>query len=98
MIVLCNKRYACGLINFIKPLCLFCVVVSLQLKAQDTVSLRTVEVVARKSSLSQIGKKTQALDSVVKEQFRFSSVADLIAFNSPVFIKSYGPGALATTA
>jgi vitamin B12 transporter len=98
LILLCNKRYACGLIYFIKPLCLFCVVVSLQLKAQDTLALRTVEVVARKSSLSQIGKKTLALDSAVKEQFRFSSVADLIAFNSPIFIKSYGPGALATTA
>ncbi|MES2679124.1 MAG: TonB-dependent receptor [Bacteroidota bacterium] len=71
---------------------------SIQLKAQDTVSLAVVEIIAKKISLSQIGKKTVTIDSTVKEQFRFNSVADLLVFNSPVFIKSYGPGALATTA
>lgn len=68
------------------------------LRAQDTVALGSVEVKVRKSSLSQIGKKTETLDSAVKQLFRFSSIADALGFNSPVFIKTYGPGGIATTA
>lgn len=38
------------------------------------------------------------MDSAVKEQFRFNSIGDLLSYNTPVFIKNYGPGAIATTA
>ena len=68
------------------------------MQGQDTVSLNSIEVTTQKNALSQFGKKTETLDSTLKAQFRFNSVADALSFNTPVFIKSYGPGALATTA
>jgi len=77
---------------------LFCIFAGSTGYAQDTVSLNSVEISAKKNSLAQIGKKTEVLDSTIKEQFKFNSVGDALSFNSPVFIKSYGPGALATTA
>jgi iron complex outermembrane receptor protein len=75
-------------------LCLFV----LQARSQDTLNLNAVEVTAPKFRLSQVGKKTETLDSNLRSLFRFSSVADAISLNSPVFIKSYGPGGIATTA
>jgi iron complex outermembrane receptor protein len=65
---------------------------------QDTLNLNVVEITAPKVRLSQVGKKTETLDSNLRSLFRFSSVADAISLNSPVFIKSYGPGGIATTA
>lgn len=66
--------------------------------AQDTVQLNGIEVRAQKANLAQIGKKFETIDSTLKEQFKFNSVADVLNFNSPIYVKSYGPGALATTA
>lgn len=68
------------------------------MRAQDTVSLNNIEIKAKKTSLSQIGKKTQTIDSALKQQFRNNSIADVLSYSSPVFIKSYGPGGIATTA
>ena len=65
--------------------------------AQDTVSLKGVEVIAKKMDLSQIGKKIEQLDSTIKQQFKFNSIADVLSLNSPIFIKNYGPGALSTS-
>jgi iron complex outermembrane receptor protein len=62
------------------------------------VSFKYVEINAKKVELSLIGKKTEWMDSTIKQQFRYASVADLISYNSSVFIKSYGPGGIATTA
>ncbi|MDX2174562.1 MAG: TonB-dependent receptor [Bacteroidota bacterium] len=66
--------------------------------AQDTVALGEVDIVATKIKISEIGKKTDVVDSTLKQQFNFNSIADVLNFNSTVFIKKYGPGALATTA
>lgn len=66
--------------------------------AQDTVSLKSVEINASKNKLWQTGQRAEAPDSLTRELFRNSSLADLLNFGSQVFIKSYGPGALATTA
>lgn len=94
-----NKRLAYGLARAVKPLCVLCFVfISYKNKAQDTVSLKPVEVYARKNSLAGIGKKTVQVDSLTKEQFKFNSISDLLAYNSSVYIKNYGPGALSTTA
>lgn len=94
-----NKRLAYGLTRAVKPVCVLCFVfVSYKNKAQDTVSLRPVEVNAHKNSVAQIGKKTVQVDSLTKEQFKFNSIGDLLAYNSSVYIKNYGPGALSTTA
>ncbi len=92
-----NKRGACALIDCIKAALVICLSLG-RSYGQDTVPLSSVEIVAKKVSLSQIGKKTLSVDSLTREQFRFNSVGDLLSFNSPVFIKSYGPGAIATTA
>lgn len=70
---------------------------SLGSSAQDTLRLHNVEIISPKTDLSHIGKKTEDIDSLSKDQFRFSSVADLINLNSPVYVKSYGPGAVAGT-
>lgn len=59
--------------------------------------LNSVEVTTRKVVLSQLGKKHEVLDSTARRQFRFSSLGDVLSFNTPVFIKSYGPGGIATT-
>lgn len=66
--------------------------------AQDTLALKEVDIIAKKITLSKIGKKTEDIDSTIKQQFKFSSIADVMSLNSTVFIKSYGPGGLATSA
>ena len=68
------------------------------LLSQDTVALKNVVIISTKNQLFRIGKKTEVIDSNAKASFRMNSIGDILSFNSPVFIKSYGPGALATTA
>lgn len=65
--------------------------------AQDTIALSDVEIITDRRIFSQTGKKTERTDSLVKAQFRSGSVAELLAYSSPVFIKRYGPGGIATT-
>lgn len=84
--------------SFIKIVMLISLVLPVSLLGQDTTLLRDVEIVSSKKELSQLGKKREQIDSTVKEQFRFNSVAEVLGYNSPVFIKTYGPGAIATTA
>ncbi len=67
-------------------------------RTQDTTLLQNVDVIGSKRELSELGKKVERIDSTVKEQFRFASVGDVLSYNSPIYIKSYGPGALSTTA
>lgn len=93
-----NKRCACGLNYAFKPLLLLCIFLANTASSQDTISLQSVEVTAKKNNLSQIGKKTETVDSTLKAQFKFNSVGDILSLNSSVFIKSYGPGGLSTTA
>ncbi|MDP1803305.1 MAG: Plug domain-containing protein, partial [Bacteroidota bacterium] len=93
-----NRHFAYDFNFIIKALCVLFVLTSQISLAQDTVSLQSVEVIEKKIQLSQIGKKTEQIDSTIKEQFKLNSIADLLSLNTPVFIKNYGPGALATTA
>ena len=80
------------------PWLLFCGLLTQGLNAQDIVALNSVEVFAKKINFSQTGKKTEIIDSTIKQQFGLNSLAELLSFNTPIFIKSYGSGALATTA
>lgn len=97
MILKIHKHFACDL-NYIKVI-LACLFTNLHCFAQqDTVALQNVEVIAKKRQLSQIGKKTEPIDSTIKEQFNFNSIADVLSLNTPIFIKNYGPGQLSTTA
>ncbi len=91
-----NKQFACGF-NCIKAFVVFLFLFSNNLFCQDTVSLQKVEVTATKIDLSQIGKKTEKLDTVIKRQFKFNSIADVLSSNSTIFIKNYGPGSIATS-
>jgi vitamin B12 transporter len=99
LILKLNKRFAYGMTYLDKVFLLLCFFVPGSNFGQtDTVLLNGVEVNAKKTDLSAIGKKRETIDSTLKEQFKFNSVADALSFNSAVFIKSYGPGAIATTA
>ena len=92
------KQIACVFNYLIKTLTLSSVFYFGKITAQDTVSLNQVEITSQKQLLSQLGKRYDVIDSLTKEQFRFNSIADILSLNSQVYIKSYGPGALASTA
>ena len=94
----CDRRRAYTSVIFAEVFLAVCFLIASQLKAQDTVLFNTVEIKVVKFKLSELGKKTEHLDSSNKEQFKFNTLNDLLANQSTVFIKSYGPGAIATTA
>ncbi|MDO9001640.1 MAG: TonB-dependent receptor [Bacteroidota bacterium] len=96
MTVTINKHFACGFNFKIKAVILLALATN-YFFAQDTISLKNVEVRANRIELSRIGKKTETIDSTIKQQFKFNSIADVLSLNTPIFIKSYGPGALSTT-
>lgn len=91
-----NKRNACGF-TFLAAVTIFSLL-PFTSWGQDTTALQDVEIISTKEELSQLGKKKEIIDSTIKEQFRFNSVGDVLSYNTPVYIKAYGPGALATTA
>lgn len=68
-------------------------------KAQlkDTVDLLEINVITTRIHTSNVGKKTHPIDSTTLELFRNQTLADVLSFNTPVFIKNYGPGALSTS-
>lgn len=66
-------------------------------RAQDTTLLQTVDVTTFKSLDFSAGKRTDQIDSTSKQNFTFHSLAELLQLNSGIFIKNYGPGALAGT-
>ena len=59
-----------------------------------SLSVVTVRAIAPERFLA--GQKLQRVDSATLLQFRFGSLTDVLAFNSPLAFKSYGPGQLAT--
>ncbi len=98
MNVILNRLLACDL-NFIKFIIAYLFLsVSSYAQKDSVVSLTAVEVVTYKNELSQIGKKTEQIDSTIMQQFKLNSIGDVLSLNTPVFIKNYGPGQLATTA
>lgn len=63
----------------------------------DTIALQGVMVVAPRLSTFATGLKTQTIDSITMVRYRSADLGDLLAHESPIFIKSYGQGSLATT-
>jgi iron complex outermembrane receptor protein len=59
-----------------------------------SLSAVTVRAVAPERFLA--GQKLQRIDSATLLQFRFGSLTDLLALNTPLAFKNYGPGQLAT--
>ena len=45
----------------------------------------------------QKGFKSSKIDSLTLEEKQFESLAEILAFHSPIFIKNYGKGSLALT-
>jgi len=92
-----NKSIA-GLSFYGIMFCIFIFCQPQRLTAQDTVPLQEVQISVDKFSISQLGKRSETIDSTIKAQFIFQSVSEILSFNSAVFIKNYGPGSIATTA
>ncbi len=61
-----------------------------------SLSVVTVRAIAPERFLA--GQKLQRIDSTTLLQFRFGSLTDLLALNTPLAFKNYGPGQLATVA
>lgn len=66
--------------------------------SQDTVALKAVDILSNKEAFSALGKKEQVMDSALLSMYRFKNLGELLSENSGLFIKSYGPGALASSA
>ncbi|WP_245564890.1 TonB-dependent receptor plug domain-containing protein [Spirosoma panaciterrae] len=62
----------------------------------NTVSLSAVTVRAIAPERFLAGQKIQRIDSTTLLQFRFASLTDVLALNTPLAFKNYGPGQLAT--
>ena len=67
-----------------------------QWRTGSPVSLSVVTVRAIAPERFSAGQKLQRIDSTTLLQFRFSSLTDLLTFNTPLAFKNYGPGQLAT--
>ncbi len=63
---------------------------------QQPVSLSVVTVHGYAAERFLAGQKVQPLDSATLAQFRYQSLTDLLALNTPMLFKNYGPGQLAT--
>jgi len=71
--------------------------VFLQLNAQDTIMLQTVEVVGERNRVEVLKPLvTRKLDTIILQAKSTSSLSDLLIQHSPVFIKTYGPGGVST--
>ncbi len=62
----------------------------------DTIVLAPATVVGYAPMRFVAGLKVQQLDSVTMRQFSFQNIGDLLAFNTPLAFKNYGPGQLST--
>jgi len=65
-------------------------------RLSNAVSLSAVTVRAIAPERFLAGQKIQRIDSTTLLQFRFASITDALAFNTPLAFKNYGPGQLAT--
>lgn len=79
---------------------LFTVLLATSASAQrldDTLRLKEVEVTAPRLQTFDAGGKVQRIDSTTMARYAAADLGDLLTNESPVFIKSYGLGSLATT-
>jgi iron complex outermembrane receptor protein len=64
---------------------------------KDTIVLRSVDIRATRLSQFSSGTKVQRIDSATMARYRWSDLGELLSDETPIFIKSYGSGSLATT-
>lgn len=62
----------------------------------DTLKIKTVEVYAKRVIKEEAGKTTTKIDSIAMIKALTSNLSELISQNTPIFIKEYGRGAMAT--
>lgn len=87
-----NKRSAFGIVFFFGIASAFS-----QTKDSAAITLNEVEITGIQSKQFIVGKKIQQLDSITKQNFNHSNLAEILAVNSPVFVKNYGQGNLSTS-
>lgn len=79
----------------------FCVLLLLLLGsrsiAQKGIALKEVNIQSSRIRYFSSGIKTTSIDSSLLSVYNNRSMADLLAEQSPVFVKNYGPGGLSTT-
>lgn len=65
---------------------------------KDTIKIKTVEIFADKVAIKAetAGQTTSKIDSLSMRTSMTSSLSELVAKNTPIFIKEYGRGAMAT--
>ena len=69
----------------------------MELHAQDTIMLHSVEVTAERNDVEVLKPLVaRKLDTLVLQSKSTSSLSDLLIQHSPVFIKTYGPGGVST--
>ena len=69
---------------------------SVAAQISDTIRIKTVEVYTKKMVKEDAGKTSTKIDSIALIKGLTSSLAELLSQNSPIFIKEYGRGAMAT--
>jgi len=62
----------------------------------DTLNLKEVEILSRKPDKT-AGFKVVEIDSIARSGFLTKNLSELISSATPIFVKSYGQGSLATT-
>ena len=62
----------------------------------DTIRIKTIEITADKIVKEEAGKTTTKIDSISMIKALTSNLSELISQNTPIFIKEYGRGAMAT--
>jgi len=63
---------------------------------QDTVKINEVIISGKKTKEGLAGFKTVRIDSAILSNYNNESLADMLAENSGIFVKSYGMGGSAT--
>lgn len=66
------------------------------LQGQDTTHLQSVDIVAQKTEGFSGGKRLQDVDSTARNLYRFNSLNMLLAEQTGLFIRNYGPGSLSS--
>ena len=78
-------------------LIVFLLLMFCRLWAQDTIKLKTVEIVGERESVEALKPLVmKKLDTLVLQSKSTSTLSDLLIQHSPVFIKTYGPGGIST--
>lgn len=62
----------------------------------DTIRINSIEIFANKIVKEDAGKTTTKIDSIAMIKSLTSNLSELISQNTPIFIKEYGRGAMAT--